>query len=55
MVTALLKIIHLKKRFIIWEIKEGKVDSPIITIILEAGEAIKIKVLSKTPSNNNNH
>jgi len=39
MVTVLIKIIHLKKKLIIWEIKEGKVGSPII--ILKVGEAIK--------------
>jgi len=55
MVTALFKIINLKKRFIIWKIKEGEVGSPIVIIHLKVGEEIKIKVLSKTSFNNNNH
>jgi len=45
MVSVLFKIIYLKKRFIIWEIKEGKMGSPIIIIILKVRETIKIKLL----------
>jgi len=35
----------MQKRFIIWEIKEGKVGSLIIIIILKVEEATKIKIL----------
>jgi len=49
LVSVRIRIIHLKKRYNTWVIKEGNVVSPTIIIIriirLKNGEAIKIKVL----------
>jgi len=42
MVTTIFKIINLKKRFIIWKIKEDKVGTSIIIIILKVGETTTI-------------
>jgi len=45
--------VHMKKKLIIWGVKESKVGS--LAKNLKVGNAIKIKVSSKGLFNNNNH